>query len=205
MLLAKHTCSCTDLQASTLKWLHTTLPRQIWDSFAANSNQSKQKKMLFLQLQTQPVTSTIQAGTSAATNIFCCKTRSIFVIAHLILLHQSCPPFAWFVITTKWTLAFASLKTIFLLWSCCQNFPFLQLQKQHCHCRLFGVGRPQLEEHQTGSPLAHVCFPSAARDFSPRFNFQRRLSYSVCTPLCAIACINIWVHVKDPVVHIRVW
>ena len=27
----------------------------------------------------------------------------------------------------------------------------------------------------------------------------------VCTPQCATACINIRVHVKDPVVHVRVW
>ena len=27
----------------------------------------------------------------------------------------------------------------------------------------------------------------------------------VRTPLCAIACINICAHVKDPVVHVRIW
>ena len=30
-------------------------------------------------------------------------------------------------------------------------------------------------------------------------------SYGVCTPPCATACINICVHVKDPVVSVRVW
>ena len=35
-------------------------------------------------------------------------------------------------------------------------------------------------------------------------NFQCKLSYVVCTPQCAITCINICVHVKDPVVHVRV-
>ena len=43
-----------------------------------------------------------------------------------------------------------------------------------------------------------------ARDFSPRVNFHCRVSYGVHTPLCAIACINICVHVKDPVVHRRI-
>ena len=31
-----------------------------------------------------------------------------------------------------------------------------------------------------------------------------RLSFGVCTPLCATACINVIAHVKDPVVHVRV-
>ena len=35
--------------------------------------------------------------------------------------------------------------------------------------------------------------------------FQRRLSSGVHTPPCAIACINICAHVKDPIVHFRVW
>ena len=55
------------------------------------------------------------------------------------------------------------------------------------------------------TPLTQVRFPAAARDFCPRVNFQCRLSYRVRTPPCAIACINICVHVKDPVVHVRVW
>ena len=45
---------------------------------------------------------------------------------------------------------------------------------------------------------------SHGRDFSPRNNSQCRLSYVVCTPPCAITCINICVHVKDHVVHVRV-
>ena len=32
---------------------------------------------------------------------------------------------------------------------------------------------------QTGTPLRQVCFPGAAREFSPRINFQCRLSYNV--------------------------
>ena len=46
--------------------------------------------------------------------------------------------------------------------------------------------------------------PRAAREFSPRVNVQWRLSYGVCTPPCAIACVNICVHVRDPVFHARV-
>ena len=38
----------------------------------------------------------------------------------------------------------------------------------------------------------------------PRVNFQYRLSYGVRTTPCAIACIYICVHVKDPVVHVKV-
>ena len=61
----------------------------------------------------------------------------------------------------------------------------------------------QLTERRTGTPLREVRFPGAARDFSPRVNLQCRLSYGVRTPPCAIACINICAHVKDPVVHIK--
>ena len=57
-------------------------------------------------------------------------------------------------------------------------------------------------------PLGLVRFPGAARDFSPRVNFQCRLSYSVRTPPCVrtpyVACILICAHVKDPVVLVRV-
>ena len=50
-----------------------------------------------------------------------------------------------------------------------------------------------------------VRFPSAERDFLPRVNFQCRLSFGVCTSLCAIACINICAHDRDPAVNVRVW
>ena len=63
----------------------------------------------------------------------------------------------------------------------------------------------QLVEHRTGTLPKPVWFPDAARDFSPRVNFQCRLSYRCpYTPLCAIACFYICVHVIDPVVHARV-
>ena len=62
----------------------------------------------------------------------------------------------------------------------------------------------QLLKRRTGTLLTQVRFPSAARDFSPKVNFQCRLSYGVRTPPCAIACINTCAHVKDPVVHVRV-
>ena len=59
-------------------------------------------------------------------------------------------------------------------------------------------------EHRTVTPLTQVRFPDTARDFSPRVNFQCRLSYMHPYIPCAIACINICAHVKDPVVHVRV-
>ena len=63
----------------------------------------------------------------------------------------------------------------------------------------------QFVEHRTGTLPTQVRFPGAARDFfSPRVNFQCRLSYGVCTPPCAVACIYICAHVKDPVVRVRV-
>ena len=62
----------------------------------------------------------------------------------------------------------------------------------------------QLVEHRTGTSLTQVRFPGAARDFSPKVNFQCRLSYGVRTFPCAVARINIYAHVKDPVVHVRV-
>ena len=62
----------------------------------------------------------------------------------------------------------------------------------------------QVVEHRTGTPLIQVQFPDAARHFSPRVNFQRRLFYSVRTFLCAVACLNSCAHIRDPVVHVRV-
>ena len=62
----------------------------------------------------------------------------------------------------------------------------------------------QLVEHRTSTLPTQVRFPGAARDFSPKVNFQGRLSYGVRKTQCAIARIYICVHVKDPVVHVRV-
>ena len=62
----------------------------------------------------------------------------------------------------------------------------------------------QLVERRTGTPLAQVRFPGAARDFSPRVNVQCSLTYGVRTSPCAIARIYICAHVKDSVVHVRV-
>ena len=42
------------------------------------------------------------------------------------------------------------------------------------------------------------------RRLSPRVTFQCSLFYGIRTLPCAIACINIFTHVKDPVVHVRV-
>ena len=68
------------------------------------------------------------------------------------------------------------------------------------------VGREvaQLVEHQTGTLPTKVRFPGAARDISPRVNFQCRLSNGVRKAPCAIARIHICAHVKDPSVHVRV-
>ena len=57
-----------------------------------------------------------------------------------------------------------------------------------------------LIEHRTGTPPTQVRFPGAARDFSPRGNFQCRLSYGIRTCPYANAYINYCVHVKDPVI-----
>ena len=68
----------------------------------------------------------------------------------------------------------------------------------------YGGDVARLVDRRIGTPLRQVRFPGAARDFSPRVEFQCRLSYGVRTPPCAIACINICAHVKDHVVHVRV-
>ena len=56
----------------------------------------------------------------------------------------------------------------------------------------------ELVRRQTRMLLRQVRFPDAARDFSPRVNCQRRISFGVRTALCAVACINICAHVKNP-------
>ena len=43
--------------------------------------------------------------------------------------------------------------------------------------------------------------PRCGKGFSPRINFQCRLSHGVRTSPCAIVCIYICEHAKDPVVH----
>ena len=41
--------------------------------------------------------------------------------------------------------------------------------------------------------------------FTSQSQLSHRLTFSVPTPPCAIACINICTQVKDPVVHVRIW
>ena len=65
-------------------------------------------------------------------------------------------------------------------------------------------GCSQLVEHRTGKLSMQVRFLGAVRDFSPRVNFQCRLSYGVRTPPCAIASIYNCAHVEDPVIPVRV-
>ena len=67
-----------------------------------------------------------------------------------------------------------------------------------------GGDEAQLVEHRTGTLPTQVRFPGTPREFSPRVNFQCRLSYGVRTPPCAIACIYLCAHVKDPIVHDKV-
>ena len=62
----------------------------------------------------------------------------------------------------------------------------------------------QLIERRTGTLPTQIRFPGAARDFSPGVNFRCRFSYGLRTSPCAIACIYICAHVKDPIVHVRV-
>ena len=65
-------------------------------------------------------------------------------------------------------------------------------------------GVAQLVERWTGTPPTQVQLPCAARDLSPRVNFQCRLSHGVHTYPCAVTCINVCSDIKDPVVHVRV-
>ena len=54
------------------------------------------------------------------------------------------------------------------------------------------------------------CFNDAIADkmwqgiFFPESTYSAD-SFSVCTPPCAVTCFNICAHIKDPVVHVRVW
>ena len=68
-----------------------------------------------------------------------------------------------------------------------------------------GFDVAQLVAHRIGTQLTQVRFPGVARDFSPRVNFQCRLSYDVSRPPCAIACINKCAHVKDPCSPCQSW
>ena len=84
----------------------------------------------------------------------------------------------------------------------CYTYSFLSCRKLWLLLWLWGcssVGR----EHRTGTPPTQVRFPGAATDFSPKVNFQCRLSYSVRTPPCAISWIYICAHVKDPAIHVK--
>ena len=56
-------------------------------------------------------------------------------------------------------------------------------------------GVAQMIKHRTRTLPKQVRSSGAARDFSPRVNFQCRLSCDVRAPLCAIACIYICAHV----------
>ena len=63
----------------------------------------------------------------------------------------------------------------------------------------------QMVEHGTGTLPTQVRFPSAAKVFFflPSQHSVQTLAVSVHPP-CAIACVYVCAHVKDPVVHARV-
>ena len=86
-------------------------------------------------------------------------------------------------------------------WSCSGEW-----QPRPLYCGYISRGGyvAQLIQRRTRTPLTQVRFPGAERDFSPRVNFQCRLCYGVPTSSCAIACIDICAHVRDPVVRVRV-
>ena len=70
------------------------------------------------------------------------------------------------------------------------------------------VGRASAVHKYSAKKLSHahailtlVRVPGARRDFSPRVNFQSRLSYGVCMYMqrpCAITGVRICAHVKSP-------
>ena len=63
----------------------------------------------------------------------------------------------------------------------------------------------QLLQHQISMLQRQVWLPSVARGiFLPGSIFSADCYVCLYTP-CATACNNICVHVKDPVVHVRVW
>ena len=88
---------------------------------------------------------------------------------------------------------------MYVLWCClCASVRARKQCKTHTGARI-----AQLVERPTERPGAiptRVRVPGAARDFSPRVSFQCRLRLLRCpySPLCAIACINSCVYVKNP-------
>ena len=62
------------------------------------------------------------------------------------------------------------------------------------------AGMAQLVKHQAKKPgtvLTQVRFLSAASGFSPGVDCQRRLSYGVHQPPCAVTCTDIYAHIKN--------
>ena len=92
-----------------------------------------------------------------------------------------------------------ALYYLFLFVCCCCCVFFCKLTLTYV-----GGDVAQLIVHWTSLPPAQVRFPCAARDFSLRVKFQCRLTYRVHTLLCAVACIYLCAHARDPVVHVRV-
>ena len=63
----------------------------------------------------------------------------------------------------------------------------------------------QFVEHWTGIPLTQIRLPAMAGDFLLESSLNADSLTSVSTPLCATTCLNLCAHMKDPVVHVRVW
>ena len=78
-----------------------------------------------------------------------------------------------------------------------------RLQTQKIRIIIVGGDVAQLVERPTGTPLRQVRFPVRQGIFLPESTFSAD-SYGLRTPPCAIACINISAHVKEPVVQVRV-
>ena len=71
--------------------------------------------------------------------------------------------------------------------------------------KYFGWGCSSVGRASDRHAADTISIPQCGKGFFlPRVNIQCRLSHGVRTPLCAIVCIKICAHVKDPVVQIRV-
>ena len=114
-----------------------------------------------------------------------------FVLKHHLIVDH-------FPLTLRWSLSSVSGKGFITVAT--HNFPL-----SPCWHEAGSGNVAQLVQRHAGRPPRQIWLPGAARDFSLRANFQCRPSYGVHTPPHAIACINIHVHVNDPVVHVGVW
>ena len=93
----------------------------------------------------------------------------------------------------------------FLPWKNRVAFPGESQRRQSRATQPTGGGDvAPLVEHRTVTPLTQVRFLGSARGFLPESTFSADSLTCVRTPSCAITCIYMCAHVKDPVVHVRV-